>query len=286
MRHVWLIGLLVAGCSSATMNGVGGGGGGDDGGSGGSGADGGGTLAPANYGTYIALGDSISDRGGVGPFFYDLLNQDLTAKYPGLMFVHAAIAGSVAGPYTDGATAGQPTLESQVSGLASSYPGDVLVTITIGGNDLNGHAQAAITMTDTQARMDFASDLASALGELTKPGRLGTGKLRIVLANIYDFTDGMGDFSTVRCGPGINISSARDALGFTNWNAVMATAAQNAGGAIYDMHADFMGHGYNATNPDDIWFAGGNAVLCIHPNAKGHDAIRRAIYKMVTGATL
>jgi len=273
--------FTLAGCSSSGMDvGSGGGDAGADGGGGG------GTLAPAHYGTYIALGDSISDRGGVGPFFYDVLAQDLMAKYPGLTYVHAAIAGSVAGPYSDGAAASQPTLQAQVSGLASNYSGDVLVSITIGGNDLNAHAQAAILMTDDQARMDFGADLAKALAELTKPGRLGSGRVQVVMSNIYDFTDGMGDFNTVHCGPGINISSMRDTQGFTNWNGVMATAAQAAGVAIYDMHADFQGHGYNDTNKDDVWFAGGDAVLCIHPNAKGHDAIRRSIYKLVTGQAL
>jgi lysophospholipase L1-like esterase len=284
MRTTLAFLLLVAGCSSSNMmNGVGGGGS-DDGGGGGGGG-GGMTLQPANYGTYIALGDSISDRGGVGPFFYDVLAQDLMSKYPNLTFVHAAKAGAVAGTYSDGAAAGMPSLKTQIDGLGTSYSGDILVTITIGGNDLNSHAQAAILMTDQQARMDFAQDLADDLGELTKPGRLGSGKLQIVMSNIYDFTDGMGDFNTVKCGPGINLSSARDTTAFMNWNGVMATAASAAGATIYDMHSDFNGHGYNAA-ADQVWYAGGDAVLCIHPNTKGHDEIRRSIYKIVTGESL
>jgi lysophospholipase L1-like esterase len=289
MRRLGLVcWLMMAGCSANNMNGVGGGGDADGGaGDGGGGGGGGGmTLPTLKYGTYIALGDSISDRGGIGPYFYDVLATDLQAKYPGLTFVHAAKAGAVAGPYSDGLTGAAPTLKTQISGLGSSYAGDVLVTITIGGNDLNAHAQSAILATDDAIRMEFGQDLADGLAELTKPGRLGSGKLQIIMSNIYDFTDGKGDFNTVRCGPGVNVASTRDTTAFNQWNGVMATAAQNVGAAIYDMHANFMGHGYNETNMENVWFAGGDSVLCIHPNAKGHDAIRKSIYQMVTGSSL
>lgn len=60
------------------------------------------------------LGDSISDRGAKGPFFYDLLHQnddttyptwkghDLATRFPGLQYVHAAVAGSITAAYGDG----------------------------------------------------------------------------------------------------------------------------------------------------------------------------------------
>jgi lysophospholipase L1-like esterase len=285
--------VFAVGCSSSTEKmpppGVGGGGDVDGGG-----MVGGGGLtsipATAQIGTYIALGDSISDRGGTGPFFYDLLNKnddatysdfagkDLATKYPGIMYVHGAVAGAVTDAYADLSSA--PFLKSQITKLGSSYPGDVLVTITIGGNDLNGHAVDAIGGKDDAVKAEFAAHLADELGELTKPGRLGSGKVYVVISNIYDFTDGQGDFRTVKCGPFVDVMPAKNAAAFTAWNGIMADAAKTANALLYDMHANFNGHGYNTTNPADLWY---DRNSCIHPNAKGHDQIRRSIWKLVSG---
>jgi lysophospholipase L1-like esterase len=300
--------LAVAGCGSSTSmtgtggngaggSGTGGGGTGGGGGGGGTGGNGGGTggggggggggtggvgIVPpgSTLGTYIVLGDSISDRGGTGPFFYDQLNTDLTKKYPGLMYVHAAVAGAITDTYSDNIPAGAPLLKTQIAGLGKTYPGDVLVTITIGGNDLNAHAVKAIGGTDDAVRTEFGQHLDAELGELAMPGRLGTGKVYIVLANIYDFTDGMGDFATVKCGPGANVQPTRDQTVFTAWNGMTSGSLQKVSGTLYDMHANFMGHGYNNTDTTMVWY---DKNSCIHPNAAGHDAIRRSIYKIVTG---
>ncbi len=285
---------LIGGCSSSTnLNGQGGDGGGNqngnDGGGNQTGNDGSGNL-PQTYGTYIPLGDSISDNGGTGPFFYDLLlknddtaypnykGHDLSTKFPGIMYEHHAIAGSITDSYSD--LSGAPTLKSQIDGLGSSYPGNVLVTITIGGNDLNGHAFAAVNGTDATARMEFQQHLADELAALTAPGRLGAGKVTVVLANIYDFTDGMGDFATVACGPPVNVMASRDQTVFSSWNGVMSDELAKVNGTLFDMHAAFMGHGYNAT---DVWY---DRASCIHPNAEGHAAIRANIWKLVTGEQL
>src|SRR4051812_47623449 len=80
--------LALAACGSdsttaagGTTSGATGAGGGSTAGSGGSGSgttgstSGTGGSAPAvpAYKSYVILGDSISDHGGVGPFFYDIL---------------------------------------------------------------------------------------------------------------------------------------------------------------------------------------------------------------------
>lgn len=298
--------LAIAGCGSSTSNtngtggngtggngGTGGGGsagsggGGGGGGSGGSGGGGGTTtgLVPpgGSLGTYIVLGDSISDQGGNAPFFYDQLHADLAKKWPSMMYVHAAVAGAITDAYSDGIPVGAPTLKTQIAGLGSSYPGDVLVTVTIGGNDLNGHAVKAIGGIDATVRGEFGTHLDAELGELMTPGRLGSGKVYLVVANIYDFTDGMGDFATVKCGPGANVTATMDQMVFGAWNGVGAASIAKAGGTLYDMHANFMGHGYNNTDMTQVWY---DAASCIHPNAAGHDAIRRSIYNIVTGETL
>jgi lysophospholipase L1-like esterase len=261
-----------------------GGGGAGGGGGGGGGAPGVGIVPPgATLGTYIVLGDSISDNGGTGPFFYDSLHTDLAAKWPALMYVHAAQAGAITDNYSDAMPAAAPLLASQIAGLGHSYPGDVLVTITIGGNDLNAHAIKAIGGMDSAVRAEFGTHLDAELGELATPGRLGSGKVYIVVANIYDFTDGQGDFATVKCALGANVSAASDQSVFSGWNAVAATSIANAGGTLYDMHASFDGHGYNNPDTTQVWY---DRNSCIHPDALGHDAIRRSIYTIVTGEAL
>ncbi|MCA1663095.1 MAG: SGNH/GDSL hydrolase family protein, partial [Myxococcales bacterium] len=148
---------ILAGCGGSSQhvggNGgsgaTGGGGAGGGGDSGGTGGNGGPLLrADAKVGTYIALGDSISDRGGSGPFFYELLNADLAAKYPGLVFVHGAVQGAITDVFSDNQPSGAPLLRTQIDSLGTSYAGDIVVSITIGGNDLNAHSIAAITNTD------------------------------------------------------------------------------------------------------------------------------------------
>ena len=57
--------------------------------------DAGATSAPLAYETYVILGDSISDRGGSGPFFYDLLDAALKKKFVGIQPVKNSEAGSV-----------------------------------------------------------------------------------------------------------------------------------------------------------------------------------------------
>ncbi len=284
------VSAMLAGCGGAASNPGGGGTGGTGGGGGmtGSGTGTGGNAAPllpadAQVATYISLGDSISDEGGIGPFFYDLLNADLATKFPGLTFVHVAQQGAITDVFSDGQPMDVPLLKTQVDGLGSSYAGDIIITITIGGNDLNAHALQAISNTDASLRAEFDAHLAAELGELTTPGRLGSGKVYVVVANIYDFTDGQGDFATVMCGPGVNISPMAVALGFGNWNGVLADNTSKVAGGLYDMHADFMGHGYNNTDPTQVWY---DAASCIHPNAVGHDAIRKGIYKILTGDSL
>jgi lysophospholipase L1-like esterase len=274
--------LVLVGCHSSGKSGDGGAG------SGGGGSGGGGSMkgpllpAGTTIGTYIVLGDSISDGGGTGPFFYDLLNTDLQAKFPGLTYVHAGKAGSITDVFSDGQPANAPLLKDQITGLGSNYPGNVLVTITIGGNDLNGHAVAAITGSDAGIRTEYSTHLTNELGTLYTPGRLGSGNVYVILANIYDFTDGQGDFKDVNCGPAVNITPQTVMGVFDGWN-MLNQAAVDKMGALYDMHGDFLGHGYNNTNPSQVWY---DHNSCVHPNTAGHDAIRRGMYKVLTGQSL
>jgi len=79
------------------------------------------------------------------------------------------------------------------------------------------------------------------------------------------------------------VMPSRDMTVFGAWNGMTSASLAKVGGTLYDMHANFMGHGYNNTDKTQVWY---DASSCIHPNALGHDAIRRSIYNIVTSDTL
>jgi lysophospholipase L1-like esterase len=246
------------------------------------------------FGTYISIGDSISAGGGVGPFFNDLLFQnddttypswkghDLSTKFPGIKQVKAAVGGAITGPYNDVYTIGAPQMITEINGLGMAYAGDVLITITIGGNDLNFHAPDAVNGLDAPDKMKFAANLKTDLDALVASGRLGSGKVVILEANIYDPSDGMGNFTSGGGGcPKFNAPASEDAMVFGAWNDLIAAAVTDhmANDNLLDLHALFQGHGFNG---NDNWFY----TDCLHPNQKGHEQLRRAFWHMVTGENM
>lgn len=280
--------LLLAACGAGTTSstettpaGAGGGGGN---GSGGDGGNGGGAQGPLAFKSYVVLGDSISDRGGQGPFFYDLLVANDDAKYPDfkgkdlktrfgadLKVVKASKAGATS-----------RGLPGQVSSLPAELPGPVLVTITIGGNDMQGAIVDILGNRDQAARDTFAQNLDAAYTELTKPDRFGAGvKVKVVEATIYDPSDGTGDFKGAGCPAplGFMDPTPTDPF-FTNWNGVVsAEIAKYPDAAALDVHASFTGHGVEHLKDGASWYA----ADCIHPNAPGHDQLRRVFWSAITG---
>jgi lysophospholipase L1-like esterase len=252
-------------------------------------------AAGANFGTYIVLGDSISDKGGQGPFFYDLLHQnddatypewkgkDLATRFPGIQYVHAAVAGSITASYGDFFTQGAPVMSDQITGLGSSYPGDILVTITIGGNDLVDHAPDAVTGLDTSDRTKFAANIKADLDAITASGRLGGGKVYILETNIYDSSDGQGNFKSAgpACPP-YTVGPSTVTTVFGNWDGILTQAIQahaSNGDFLVDAHGLFAGHGFNSK---DNWYYSD----CIHPNTKGHNQLRKRFWQMLTGEVI
>lgn len=244
--------------------------------------DGGGGGGHLAFKTHVILGDSISDRGGAGPFFYDLLDQNDDAKYPD----HAGkdfktiYGADLAVKKTSKAGATSANLGGQIAALGTSLEGPVLVTITIGGNDVQA-ALPTILMggDDTSKRDDFAMYLSDAFGELTKPDRFGPGvQVKVLVANVYDPSDGTGNFkfaTGTKCPGALQYwpSSKPTAPLLDNWEKVMAdTAAKYPGVTVLDLRAKFNGHGVPAT---ETWFYGD----CIHPNTPGHNQIRDLFFE-------
>jgi lysophospholipase L1-like esterase len=244
------------------------------------------TDVPATFGGYVILGDSISDRGGEGPFFYDLLVKNNNTKYPpqkgkdlntvfgpDVRVVKASVSGSVSAD-----------LPGQVSSLPTDMEGTIFVTITIGGNDMQANIIDLINNQDQAARAAFAKNLRAALTELTGEGRLGPRtKVKVFQANIYDPSDGRGDYKTRGC-PGVFKllpSDTPSATFFVNWNKVVAdTAKEFKQVTVLDMHKRFENRGIAYLKTGGSWFA----TDCIHPNAQGHDQIRQMFWEVFPGS--
>ncbi len=241
---------------------------GGSGGTGGAGGSGGATGLQS-LGTLVVLGDSISDGGGNPPFYYNLLKQDLATRY-----------GAVA--YHNNAQSGSETsaLVGQINGLPSTLPGPVAVCITSGGNDMKANLAQVILGADGPARTAMGNNVKAALDALTAPNHFGAGvEVHVYEGNIYDASDGQGNFSANNCAFGKGVPAIPTDSYFNNWNTVIQTQVTGHGQQYMDMHAYFQNHGFN--HPPD-WYASD----CTHPSQLGHDQLRRFFYQRITGETL
>jgi lysophospholipase L1-like esterase len=237
-------------------------------GTGGAGTGGGSAKLPS-VGSLVVLGDSISDGGGQGPFYYNLLQQDLKQKYPALSYKNNAKSGSKTS-----------ALSGQIKGLPATLPGPVAVCITSGGNDMKAELASVFLGTDAAARAKMGANISGALDALLAPGRFGAGvAVHVFEANIYDASDGQGNFSAGNCAFGKGLPAIPSAAFFTSWNGEIANRVTAKGQWLTDLHGLFQNHGFN--HPPN-WYASD----CTHPNTTGHDQLRRRYYFQITGETL
>lgn len=226
----------------------------------------GGIVGLESLGSLVVLGDSIGDGGGQSPFYYTLLRDELDAHYGGIEYVHAAESGSETGD-----------LLGQVNGLPNALPGPVAVVITSGGNDMKSAIQAIVLGADGPARTAMQGHIEVALDALLAPNRFGAGvEVFVFEGNVYDASDGVGDFGMHDCAFGGGLPTIPSDDIFERWNDSIAEAVEGKGQRAVDMHAWFYGHGY-ASNPS--WYASD----CTHPSAVGHDELHALFFAQITG---
>lgn len=243
------------------------------------------TAATPKYRSFVVIGDSISQGRkpkivGEAPFFYELLLENDDAKYPewkgkdlksrfgaDITVVNEAVQGA----QTTG-------LAKQLEALPATLPGPVLVTLTIGGNDMQRSIINILNGADQADRDRFATNIQAAYDDLLKPNRFGDGvETHLFQANMYDPSDGAGDY---RSCPGVlSLVPVTPTAGFfETWNGLAKTKADEAKVTLLDMHTVFQGHGVLV---QDRWYA----PDCIHPNALGGHAIRKMFWAGITGET-
>ena len=227
------------------------------------------TLDLEDVGALVVMGDSIGDGGGQAPYYYELLRASFEARYGAIEYRNVADSGSE----TD-------ALLGQANGLPAALPGPVVVVVTSGGNDMKSSIAAIIAGADGPARATMQANIDAALGELTTPGRFGAGvEVYVVEANIYDSSDGEGNFGANDCAFGGGLPAIMTDAFFGAWNGAIEDVVEEHGQTVLDMHGHFYGHGFNGT---ENWYASD----CTHPNATGHDELHRLVYRTVTGDDL
>ncbi|MBW2453304.1 MAG: SGNH/GDSL hydrolase family protein [Deltaproteobacteria bacterium] len=220
-----------------------------------------------DLGSLVVLGDSIGAGGGEGPFYYDELLALLEVFYAKTIhYVNHAQAGSTT-----------MALEKQIAALPAELPGPVAVVITSGGNNMIYSSLQIMTGLDQLARDRMGGHIDGALSALLVPDRFGSGvTVHVLEANIYDASDGQGNFGSGGCAVLFNVPSGSAAI-FDSWNAVIADQVTAHGQTLIDIHASFTGHGFNSP---PSWYVSD----CVHPNVTGHGMLTQSFATEITGA--
>jgi hypothetical protein len=151
----------------------------------------------------------------------------------------------------------------------------VLVTVTMGGNDLIG------AYGDSQAARAAIGRI-GAIGEaiMVRLGELSANTGRIVVTTVYDPSDGTGEVATSGLPPWPDGPTLVQEL-----NATLIDLAERHGALVADVHGRFLGHGVHAGDPTipdshpanrDLWYCG-----LIEPNAWGAHQIRAAWWQAI-----
>jgi len=250
---------------------------------------------------YINLGDSLSagynavGRNGVGGQGYSRLlldNHSLYPEYNG----HALVARFPAMRYADLGESGakswdalenlQNALTWQPWVLPWSVDGDVLVTLTCGGNNFNDDINVMANRLETIKAADRLDEDYQEIVRLIRERYENPARgYRVVflITNVHDPTDGRGtvpaEFSEGFCEQ-IRQYALLGWLAIGNleyFNGRMADTARSLGGYLVDNHEVFSGHGMNSGV--ERWIDDD----CVHPLSYGHHQLRRAEWRVLTG---
>jgi lysophospholipase L1-like esterase len=221
----------------------------------------------AHLKSFVVLGDSISAEAVQMQTYADALAKDLDAHYGGVTYFNVGIGG--------GRTRDIPT---ELGKLPDPLPTPIAFVVTAGGNDLSASFAETHGENDYYQRIVLAEDMRIAFEILQDPKRFGPlSQKHIYWANVYDPSDGRGNFTSFGC-PFWDFDQPTDDL-FCRWNGIIGTSIAEHGATLVDFHTLFLGHGFNADPP---WFQSD----CVHPNELGHEQVRRALYREITGESL
>ena len=227
--------------------------------------------------TYVALGDSMSiDRypdldhagrqrlevpvTGLGAasllarnddhVWPEFAGHDLVTRFPGIDCRPLAV---------DGATT-ESVLEAQLDALPTADPrAEAIVTLTAGGNDLLG----LIGASDRAGAAGIRAALHN-LETILETLRHRLPRALLLVANVYDPTDGTGELEGTRLRP-------QEMRWLADYNAAVARRCRERAARLVDVHGHFAGHG-RAAPPGERWYW---TESLIEPGLVGASEIRR-----------
>jgi acyl-CoA thioesterase-1 len=238
--------------------------------------------------TYVALGDSMSidrypdldhaDRQrlalpvtGLGAASLLARNDDYVwPEFAGRDLVTISPGIDCRFEARDGATT-ESVLDSQMDTLRSIDPGgEALVTLTAGGNDL----LRLIGATDRAGEAGVRAVL-DKLDAILGIVRDRLPRALILVANVYDPTDGTGDLEGPRLHPAATIADgwlrAQEMRWLGDYNAGVERLCRQRGARLIDLHRHFAGHGRSAPAARRWYWTGS----LIEPGMAGANEIRR-----------
>jgi lysophospholipase L1-like esterase len=248
---------------------------------------------------YINIGDSLAagynadgrnDRGGHG---YARLLLDNHPDYPAYAGHHltALFPGVEAHDVSESGATTSDALDNIDHALRRSLPrevdGDVLVTLTCGGNDFNDDwrvmtVPAATRVVAAQIQANYR-EIFRRIRERYEDHDLGRDVVFLV-TNVHDPTGGTGsvprEFNDDFCETIHRFPAALRGLAVSNLgiiNEAIASVVSELGGHLVDNHGLFLDHGMNA---------GGARCIdddCVHPTTEGHHQLRRLEWTVLTG---
>ena len=248
-----------------------------------------------NIGDSLAAGYNAAGRNGTGGHGYARLLLENHVDYPAYAAHHLrALHPDV--PFVDlgdsGATSSD-ALDNVRDALGGSLPrtvdGDVLVTLTCGGNDFKADPMTMVLASATDA---VAAQLQANYREIFRLLREryeapAAGRAVVFLVtNVHDPTGGTGaipaGFDDGFCGtlndPRLALARTAVMANFARFNDAIAAVTTELGGWLVDNHAVFLEHGMNAPGAER-WIDDD----CVHPTNEGHHQLRREEWFGLTG---
>jgi lysophospholipase L1-like esterase len=243
-----------------------------------------------NIGDSLAAGYNADGRNGSGGKGYARLMLEnhpdypaysghaLRALYPDVQFMDISHSGDTSGDALDRVR-------------DASWPGvdgDVLVSLTCGGNDFNDDITTMILRTATEA---VAANLQNNYREIVSILRShydnpSAGHTVVFLiTNVHDPTGGTGaippgyddGFCSLLNDPRIIPVRATAIANLEFFNSKIAEVTTELGGYLVDNHGVFFDHGMNAVG-DERWIDDD----CVHPLNEGHHQLRREEWFVLT----
>lgn len=231
-----------------------------------------------NYELYLALGDSMSIDAYAGPglgapsllyrnddrLYPEFTGCNLSTQSPECRFLNLAKDGG--------------TVETTKSLLKTAPPcgGKVLITLTVGGNDLLAGISDLSSFPEP-----WLSKWQTRHACLLDSIRDKYPKAQLLVGNVYDVTDETGNAQSQRW-------QATEFVPFiARLNATILANTGSAEAYPVDIHRHFLGHAVRFQDPTYAHYdpADSTCWVCldIEPNARGSSEIRRLFWDQLVG---